>query len=120
MDRVWQPRVNLSNDGVSVEEQDHAPGSLLNWYRRLIGLRRTRAELASGDQAFPCATASRVLCVLRSKGAKRTLVLVNLSDAPAAPELDATVSLGNMQVLAGEGEGAAVLAPYAARILGTR
>ncbi|WP_353228777.1 alpha-amylase family glycosyl hydrolase [Novosphingobium sp.] len=120
MDRVWQPRVNVSNDGVSVEEQDHAPGSLLNWYRRLIGLRRTRPELASGDQAFPCAAASRVLCVLRSKGVHRTLVLVNLSDAPAAPAPDATVSMAGMQVLVGDGEGASALAPYATRILGTR
>ena len=119
LDRVWNARVNRSHDGVSVEEQDHAPGSLLNWYRRLITLRRTRPDLASGDQAFPCAAQSPVLCVLRTMGTQQTLVLVNLSDAPAAPAIDANLSPRTFHLLAGEGATDAVLAPYAVRIVGT-
>ncbi len=119
LDRVWSARVNRSNDGVSVEEQDHAPGSLLNWYRRLIALRRTRPELAMGDQSFPCATASPVLCVLRSAGARRSLLLVNLSDKPATPALDPEAGNAGLRVLLGEGALDAVLAPYAVRLAGT-
>ena len=120
LDRVWTRRANRAFDGVSVEEQDQAAGSLLNWYRELIALRRTRPELATGDQTFPCADASPVLCVLRRLGTRRTLVMVNLSNAPAPPALDATVPHGGWRLLAGEGTRDAPLAPYATRMLGTR
>ncbi len=118
LSRVWDPRVNRSNDGVSVEEQQQ-PASLLNWYRQLIALRRTRSELASGDQSLPCARSSPVLCVLRQHGSKRTLLLVNLSGAPAAPEFDRGIETARLRLLAGKGAVRAPLAPYAVRILGT-
>ncbi|MEI6418051.1 MAG: alpha-amylase family glycosyl hydrolase [Sphingomonadales bacterium] len=118
LDRVWNRRSNRSQDGVSVAEQ-RPQGSLLNWYRQLIGLRRSRPELSSGDQSLPCAPASPVLCVLRQQGGKRTLLLVNLSAAPAAPVLDAHVQTRGLRRLAGTGALRAPLAPYAVRIAGT-
>ncbi|MFC1466055.1 MAG: alpha-amylase family glycosyl hydrolase [Candidatus Brachytrichaceae bacterium NZ_4S206] len=42
-------RNNRPNDGVSVEEQDGDPNSLLNYYRALIRLRNERATLRSAD-----------------------------------------------------------------------
>lgn len=116
LDRVWAARVNRSHDGVSLEEQDHAPGSLLNWYRRLIALRRTRVELARGDQAFVCAAASPVLCVLRTSGAHATLALVNLSDHSAAPEFAVPVP-HDLRLVIGAGTRDTPLAAYDTRIL---
>eukprot|EP01037_Dinobryon_pediforme_P010338 gene10338-10404_t len=125
LDRVWARRFNRGHDGVSVEEQDHAPGSLLNWYRRLIALRRSRPELDHGAQAFPCAEASPVLCVERREGARRTLALINLSGAPAAPVFAAAPSRQDFSVqvlvpLAGEGAAADLIPAYGVRIVGTR
>lgn len=118
--RVWDRRINRSHDGVSVEEQQPQPGSLLNWYQQLIALRRSRPELSSGDQSLPCAQASPVLCVLRQHGGRRVLLLVNLSGAPAAPMLDGGVETAGMRLLVGTGAVRASLAPYEVRIVGKR
>lgn len=118
--RVWDRRVNRSHDGVSVEEQQRRQGSLLNWYRQLIALRRSRSELSAGQQTFPCAQASPVLCVLRQLGSRRVLLLVNLSRAPASPMLDTSVDTAGLKLLAGTGAVRAPLAPYEVRIVGTR
>jgi len=120
LERVWAPRTNRSHDGVSVEEQERVPGSLLNWYRQLIALRRARPELTSGAQTFTCAAQSPVLCVLRSDGARRTLLLVNLSATPAAPALDANVNATGLALLAGDGNVRSELAAFGVRIVGTR
>ena len=119
LDRVWQPRTNRAHDGVSVEEETRDPASLLTWYRHLIALRRGRPELDHGDQAFPCADASPVLCLLRSEGARRTLLMVNLSPLPAAPDFTTGFTAAGLHLLGGRGEASDVLAPYAVRIVGT-
>jgi alpha-amylase len=118
--RVWNLRRNRSRDGVSVAEQQPQTGSLLNWYRQLIAMRQTRPELASGDQTLPCAQATAVLCVLRQQGARRLLLLVNLSPSAAVPVLDARVQTKGLRLLAGSGAVRGTLAPYEVRIVGTR
>jgi glycosidase len=118
-DRVWTTRFNRSNDGVSVAEETDDPRSLLTWYRQLIALRRERSEVRHGTQAFPCATASPVLCILRRDGAQQTLLLVNLSDAPASPVLDSAVRIADFQVVIGSGSLAAPLARYDVRVAET-
>lgn len=117
---VWARRFNQSQSAVSLEAEARVPGSLYNWYRQLVALRRTRPELTNGAQSFPCAAQSPVLCVLRSEGARRTLLEVNLSSAPARPAPDAGMTLEGLSLLAGKGSPEAVLAPYAVRIIGTR
>jgi glycosidase len=42
-------RHNSPNDGISVEEQDNNPASLLNFYRKLISLRHTTHVIKYGD-----------------------------------------------------------------------
>lgn len=120
IDRVWAARNNRSHDGVSAQEQERAPGSLLNWYRQLIALRRARPELTSGGQTFPCAPASPVLCVMRHESQRRVLLLVNLSGASAAPMLNADVAVGELHRIVGHGDVGTTLAPYEVRIVGTK
>lgn len=85
--RWWTGRYNRSDDGVSVQEQDRDPDSLLNWYRQLLALRRQRPELRHGAQRVLCDDDSKVLCVLREDGGRRTLLVANLGDTPATPSL---------------------------------
>ena len=128
----WTNRYNRSGDGVSVEEQDDDPDSLLNWYRRLLALRQQRAELRHGAQRLPCPDDGPVLCVLREADGQRTLLLANLGDAPASPKLDAVVAKQQwIDLLAGDhgapGNAAAGVDPASlslpamgVRILGSR
>jgi glycosidase len=120
LDRIWAARANHSNDGISVQEEANDPNSLLSWYQQLILYRRQHSEVRNGAQSFPCAADSSVLCLLRADGSKRTLLLVNLSDAPAVPEIDAYVVALDFRLVAGEGGLTAPLARYGVRILETR
>lgn len=113
----WDDRYNRSGDGVSVEEQSRDPGSLLNWYRRLLALRRERAELRNGRQALPCPDAGPVLCVLRDGAGGRTLLLANLGTAPAPAALDAHAASAAWRTVIGQGDAQASLAPLEVRVL---
>ncbi|HEX9105599.1 MAG TPA: alpha-amylase family glycosyl hydrolase, partial [Longimicrobiales bacterium] len=46
----WAGRFNRPGDGVSVQEQESDPASLLSYYRRLLALRHARPELRLGDE----------------------------------------------------------------------
>src|SRR5690606_9219390 len=72
-----------------VAEQTDDPGSLLNWYRDLLDLRQQREELRRGHQRILCDDDGPMLCLLREADGARSLLLANLSDAPA------TVALGD-------------------------
>ncbi|HEY2483296.1 MAG TPA: alpha-amylase family glycosyl hydrolase [Caulobacteraceae bacterium] len=118
----WKDRFNRSHDGVSVEEEDKVAGSLLNWYRRLIAL-RARPEWLGGDQTEVCPNSDHLVCLLRKSGARRSLMIANLSPGPTTLDL-ATIGAddASWRVLARNG---AVLArerlnlePWAVEILG--
>jgi alpha-amylase len=83
----WTGRANRSGDGVSVEEEEKDPGSLLSFYRRLTALRAERPELGSGRVEPGCADPGPVFCFTRRLGGAWTFVAVNLSDR--AVEADA-------------------------------
>jgi glycosidase len=42
-------RWNIPGDGISVEEQDAEPNSLLNYYRKMLALRMAHPALVDGD-----------------------------------------------------------------------
>ncbi len=67
----WTGRFAKDGDGISVEEQEGDPGSLLSFYQRLTALRQARPELRSGAQRVVDTDRDDVLAVLRSYGASR-------------------------------------------------
>jgi alpha-amylase len=75
----WKDRFNRSHDGVSVEEQDHDPASLLNWHRKLISLRRERPEWTAGDQKIVCPQLRNLVCLRRTVEGRSSLLIANLS-----------------------------------------
>lgn len=75
----WTDRYARDDDGISVEEQAHDPGSLLSFYRRLLALRRGRPDLVSGDARVIATDRREVLAVLRTTPAEASLLLVNLA-----------------------------------------
>ena len=85
----WTERFNRDSDGVSVAEEQRDSSSLLSFYRRLVALRRSRAELASGDERVIATGEPGVLLVLRSTASRASLLAVNLRDAAATVRLSA-------------------------------
>ncbi len=85
----WTGRQARDDDGISVEEQQRDPGSLWSFYRRLLALRRARDELRDGDQQVLSTGQPGVLAIRRSRDARATVLLINLSSQTATIELPA-------------------------------
>lgn len=77
----WTQRFAHDHDGVSVEEEDFDPRSLLNHYRRLLKIRATHAALRSGCQQIIAST-DAILSIERSEGKEHLQIVANLSARP--------------------------------------
>ncbi len=75
----WTERFARDDDGISVAEQAPDPTSLLNFYRRLLTLRRQHPALGQGTQTV-LDSAPDLLVVERSHGTQRLRIVANLSD----------------------------------------
>lgn len=83
-ERWWTDRFNTSRDGVSVQEQQNEPASLLSVYRQLAALRNNRPELWRGTIELGCADQSPVFCYRRRDAGRWTFVAINLSSRDAS------------------------------------
>jgi glycosidase len=68
-------------EGISVEEQDKDPRSLLNFYRRLIALRKSSAALREGSMRFVDLGDPKVLAFVRETPASTVYVIANLRES---------------------------------------
>lgn len=76
----WWDSTNLiANDGVSVEEEENNPQSLLNFYRKIIKLRQENEELYDGAYRTIKNDNDNVFSFMRYKAEKMCIVAVNLS-----------------------------------------
>ena len=78
----WTERFARDNDGVSVEEEDRNPKSLLNHYRRLLRIRARHPALRSEEQRVVAAPGN-ILAVERTGPREHLLIVCNLSDQAA-------------------------------------
>ena len=86
---TWLPVApNYSTINVANEQKD--PQSLLNWYERLIALRRSNPALHDGGVVFVDTANPDVLSYVRTAaaGAKPVVVTMNLSAQPQTVKLD--------------------------------
>ncbi|HVI99650.1 MAG TPA: alpha-amylase family glycosyl hydrolase [Sphingomonas sp.] len=114
----WTERFNRKDDGISVEEEDRDPGSLLSLYRKVLALRHGTPAFEEGSQRV-LESAPGILVVERAQGDRRYLIVSNLTDAEARyrPEgVAARDLLGTSPTTDGE----IVLAPYRSAVLGPR
>ena len=75
------------NDGVSVQEEDRDPNSLLNFYRQLIQLRRTSPSLLYGPIEELPLRESHLFGYRRVYGEDAVTVILNLGNAPQSFQL---------------------------------
>ena len=95
----WWDLTNLrDDDGISLEEQQATPGSLWQFYRQLLTLRREHAALASGEFAFIPNEDEKVLSFLRWNDTQYIAVIVNLDENPR----EVTLDLAGLPQLAGK------------------
>ena len=79
--RPWLP-IPASALTVNVAVERDEPGSLLNLYRDLIGLRREHPVLRDGDYQVLAPTQPALYAYLRRTGGQRILVTLNFDDHP--------------------------------------
>jgi alpha-glucosidase len=84
----WLPVNPNHAAGVNVAEQQADPGSLLEFYRRLIEVRRRHAALSRGDCTLLDAAGADYLAYLRSADGRSCLVVLNMADRDQSVELD--------------------------------
>ena len=121
-DRPWlRLPENFQAANVSTEEAD--PGSMLSFYRRLIGLRNASPALQAGDYTLLEAGEGRCLAYTRGRGAERWLIILNFAAHPAEFSL-ARHGLGGLPwhpvILEGQADRAAQslsIAPYGVNLL---
>jgi maltose alpha-D-glucosyltransferase/alpha-amylase len=73
---------------VNVEAQSGSPGTLLNWTRRMVAIRRTHRALGRGSMRFLYPANRKVLAYVREHEGERILCAANMSRAPQAVQLD--------------------------------
>jgi alpha-glucosidase len=96
--RPWLPvHPNYLNRNVALQLAQ--PGSLLNFTRRLIALRRENPTLRRGDFQPLIAKPREALLYLRQTSEQKLLVAMNFRNKPAHIPLAQTVSNRNWQVL---------------------
>ena len=83
----WNQSALALGHSVSLEEEQRRPDSIFSFYRALLALRRSGPELINGTQVIVENDRAHVFSFLRSAGTQRTLVAVNLADAPVTVHL---------------------------------
>jgi|UniRef100_Q11EX0 maltose alpha-D-glucosyltransferase/alpha-amylase len=73
---------------INVEAQEADPSSLLNWVRRVIGVRKQHSAFGRGDFTMLYPRNRRILAYTRSDANETILCVANLSRSPQAVELD--------------------------------
>ena len=118
--KTWLP-VPSNYVTVNVATESAQPDSLLNWYKRLISLRRTNPALRDGGITMIAGENQNVLAYLRT-GAVPVVVAMNMSSEPQATHiaLPGGAAITRTRTLASDAKvaepaksGEVVLPPYA-------
>lgn len=77
----WDSTNNIANDGVSLQEQINDPGSLYNYYKKIIALRRSNNALSFGSYQTLHNNNDSVVTFTRSYKNEKAIIAINLSGA---------------------------------------
>jgi maltose alpha-D-glucosyltransferase / alpha-amylase len=85
-------------EAVNIEAQEANPQSLLNWTKRLIGLRKRYQAFGRGTIEFLHPENRKVLAFVRKHGQERILLVANLSRFAQFAQLDLSANAGMVPV----------------------
>jgi glycosidase len=122
----WRNTFNtdVPNDGISLEEEEHDPKSLWNFYREMIRLRKSNPEITRGTYQTLENDNDKVFSFCRSYRGKSIVVAVNLS--PEQQQVKVQVSddskpvevlFGSVQPVTQNNAIGLVLSPYGVQVL---
>ncbi|MGZ3820977.1 MAG: alpha-amylase family glycosyl hydrolase [Mucilaginibacter sp.] len=99
----WKDQFNNNkpDDGVSLEEEQNEPSSLWNFYRVMIGLRKSNPVLINGIYKTLVNNNDKVFSFERAAGNKRVIVIINLSDKAQDVAMPFTSNLKDLKKLYG-------------------
>ncbi|MBQ4821661.1 alpha-amylase family glycosyl hydrolase [Aquimarina sp. MMG016] len=81
---LWWEQTNIqSNDGISVEEQKDNPESLLNFYKKMINIRKSNTALQTGNLKFLENNHKDIVSFYRWEQDKLLLVICNVGNDKA-------------------------------------
>jgi len=86
--QTWLPVNPNYAQGINVAEQDADPRSMLNFYRRLLAVRKRTPALLAGDYEPVNEDAQEYLAFLRRTEAQTCLVVLNMSEHPQTAQFD--------------------------------
>ncbi len=85
-------------EAVNVEAQAREPGSLLNWMRRMLAVRKTSQAFGRGKLSFLKPGNRKILAYLRELGDEAVLCVANLARSAQPVELDLAHYRGRVPV----------------------
>ncbi|MGN6292920.1 MAG: alpha-amylase family glycosyl hydrolase [Chitinophagaceae bacterium] len=97
----WDSSQVKPNDGISVEEQQKDPNSLLNYYKELLHLRKTYPALNTGRYQPIPNNNDQVYSFLRYTPNQKILLLINLSPTDQSAEINMTTPFKQTKKLFG-------------------
>ena len=77
---TWLPVNPDYTHGINVRDQDHNPNSLLNYYRRILQVRKQNPALIAGEYQPVHESATEYFAFLRKSEEQTVLVVLNFSD----------------------------------------
>ncbi|MBS1726498.1 MAG: DUF3459 domain-containing protein [Armatimonadetes bacterium] len=96
----WSKDYSADHDGNSLPEQESNPGSVYNWFRKLITIRRASKALSVGDQTVVASENDNLLVFERTSGGESVRILANLSSSPIT--ISTPVSTPHTDLLTGK------------------
>ena len=95
---TWLPVHVNHAAGVNVADQEHDPASLLNFYRRLVHLRRATPALVAGEYEALLEHHTALFACLRhdAESGQRCVVLLNFTNQPQPVKLALNVSQAHL------------------------
>jgi alpha-glucosidase len=94
--KPWLP-IPPSYTTTNVKAEVSDPDSMLNWYKRLITLRRTNPALISGDMKMIDTTNESILAYTRTVSGKSVLVALNFTGKPQTLNIKDTTIAATLQ-----------------------
>ncbi|HEX5026603.1 MAG TPA: alpha-amylase family glycosyl hydrolase [Agriterribacter sp.] len=86
----WDDSSLILDNGISLEEQEHDPDSLWNFYKKIISLRKSNAAVAHGEYHTLQNNSGNVYSFLRYTSEHHVIVVINLSGRNETVRVDLT------------------------------
>ncbi|NOZ04109.1 MAG: alpha-glucosidase [FCB group bacterium] len=113
-------KVNPNHKEINVVAQENDPGSILNYFRRMIRLRKDNPVLVYGSYELLSPDHPQIYAYVRTLDKSKMLVLLNFSTEKVEYQLPAGIKVGNVEIsnydVTDANEERAILYPYQAVI----